>query len=161
MCRLKGKVLIIINWTTGHFNWIEWKSLLRGHERVGWDNDLEWRLSFVYLSTSTSGLIVYLGRQSQEGSNPNEVSQTVTQIINHPDYNSDTNDNDICLLKLSSPVTFTKYILPVCLAAPDSTFHDGTDSWVTGWGNVRFQGGSERVPFFFFFLTLGIIQTFL
>lgn len=106
---------------------------------------------FVYLRASTSGLIVSLGRQTQEGSNPNEVSRQVTQIINHPDYNSATNDNDICLLKLSSPVTFTKYILPVCLAAPDSTLHSGIDSWVTGWGNIGSGGGSERVPFFFFY----------
>ncbi|TMS15689.1 Transmembrane protease serine 6 [Larimichthys crocea] len=86
--------------------------------------------------TSTANLIVYLGRQRQEGSNVNEMSRTVTQIINHPDYNSETSDNDISLLKLSSPVTFTNYILPVCLAASGSTFNAGTDSWVTGWGNI-------------------------
>nr|XP_046270610.1 transmembrane protease serine 9 [Scatophagus argus] len=87
-------------------------------------------------STSTSGLIVYLGRQSQQGLNPNEVSRTVAQIIRHPNYNSNTNDNDIALLRLSSTVTFTNFILPVCLAAPGSTFFSGTDSWVTGWGNI-------------------------
>merc|ERR1739838_121790 len=38
------------------------------------------------------------------------------------------------LLKLSSPVTFTDYISPICLAAMNSTFYDGTMSWVTGWG---------------------------
>ncbi|KAK9534511.1 hypothetical protein VZT92_006952 [Zoarces viviparus] len=88
---------------------------------------------------TTSNLVVYLGRQNQQSSNPNEVQRTVTQIINHPGYNSETNNNDISLLKLSSPVTFTKYILPVCLAAPGSSFHSGTDSWVTGWGSIRYK----------------------
>ncbi|XP_060945855.1 transmembrane protease serine 9-like [Limanda limanda] len=89
-----------------------------------------------FTSSSTTNLVMYLGRQRQEGPNPNEVSSTVSTIINHPDYNSRPHDNDISLLKLSSPVTFTNYILPVCLAAPDSVFHSGTGSWVTGWGNI-------------------------
>uniref|UniRef100_A0A3Q3JST1 Peptidase S1 domain-containing protein n=1 Tax=Monopterus albus TaxID=43700 RepID=A0A3Q3JST1_MONAL len=89
-----------------------------------------------YLNFDTSNLVVYLGRQSQEESNPNEVNRTVTRIISHPNYNSITKDNDICLLKLSSPVNFTDYILPVCLAASGSTFYNGTDTWVTGWGTI-------------------------
>ncbi|XP_071321338.1 polyserase-2 [Trachinotus anak] len=87
-------------------------------------------------STSTRSPTVILGRQSQQGSNPNEVSRTVTQTIIHPNYNPSTNDNDIALLRLSSTVAFSNFILPVCLAASDSVFFNGTDTWVTGWGNI-------------------------
>ncbi|XP_076153712.1 trypsin II-P29-like isoform X2 [Alosa pseudoharengus] len=87
-------------------------------------------------STSTSGLVIYLGRQTQEGSNGNEVSRTVTQIIKHPNYDDTTNDNDITLLRLSSSVTFTNYIRPVCLAAASSIFRSGTNTWITGWGAI-------------------------
>ena len=93
-------------------------------------------------STSPSGWQVSLGRQSLQGSNPNEVSRTVARIILHPSYDSITSDNDIALLRLSSPVTFTDYIRPVCLAASDSVFNNGTDSWVTGWGAVQ-EGGES------------------
>uniref|UniRef100_A0AAZ1XDP1 Peptidase S1 domain-containing protein n=1 Tax=Oreochromis aureus TaxID=47969 RepID=A0AAZ1XDP1_OREAU len=95
----------------------------------------QWVLTAAHcFQTSTvNGLTVNLGRQSLEGSNPNAVSRTVTKIINHPNYNSVTNNNDICLLQLSSPVNFTSYISPVCLAASDSTFYSGVNSWVTGW----------------------------
>ncbi|XP_070779961.1 polyserase-2-like isoform X2 [Enoplosus armatus] len=98
----------------------------------------EWVMTAAHCvpSANTNNLVVYLGRQSQQGSNPNEVSRTLTQIINHPNYDSTTSNNDISLLKLSSPVDFTTFILPVCLAAPGSTFNSGTDSWVTGWGNI-------------------------
>ncbi|RXN23623.1 transmembrane protease serine 11B [Labeo rohita] len=78
---------------------------------------------------------VVLGRQTQEGINPNQVFRYVRLIIKHPSYNF-TNDNDIALLKLRSPVTFTDYIRPVCLAAYNSVFNSGTDSWITGWGNI-------------------------
>ncbi|XP_063050126.1 serine protease 27-like [Engraulis encrasicolus] len=86
---------------------------------------------------TTSGLTVYLGRQNQKGPNPNEVSRTVSEIIRHSDYNSATVDNDIALLHLSSPVNFTDYIQPVCLAATDSTYRAGTNIWITGWGRIK------------------------
>ncbi|XP_073713211.1 polyserase-2-like [Misgurnus anguillicaudatus] len=98
----------------------------------------EWVLTAAHCfsSTSTASLTVYLGLQTQSGSNPNSTSRTVSDIIKHPNYNSNTHDNDITLLHLSSPVNFTDYIKPVCLAAEGSTFYSGTSSWVTGWGNI-------------------------
>ncbi|KAM7366499.1 hypothetical protein PAMP_015936 [Pampus punctatissimus] len=79
---------------------------------------------------------VYLGRHSQFDSNNDEVSRKLEQIEVHPDYNSLTYQNDICLLKLAAPVDFTLNIQPVCLASATSTFHTGTSSWVTGWGTT-------------------------
>ncbi|XP_053194966.1 serine protease 27-like [Scomber japonicus] len=106
----------------------------------------EWVLTAAHCfdSTSTKRLVVVLGLQSLQGSNPNNVSLTVSQIINHPDYNSNTFDNDISLLKLSSPVTFSDFIVPVCLAASDSTFYHGVNTWVTGWGDI---GSKTTRPF--------------
>ena len=95
-----------------------------------------------YFSTSTSGLQVSLGCQNLQGTNPNEESRSVARIILHPNYDSDSSNNDIALLRLSSPVEFTDYIRPVCLAASDSVFNKGTDSWVTGWGSVK-EGGES------------------
>ncbi|XP_036944127.1 mast cell tryptase-like [Acanthopagrus latus] len=88
-------------------------------------------------STLTFDLTVYLGRENQQFLNLNEQSRTVIRIINHPNYNVRPNDNDICLLQLSSPVEFTNYIRPVCLASAGSVFNAGTTSWVTGWGAIR------------------------
>ncbi|XP_061689330.1 serine protease 33-like [Syngnathoides biaculeatus] len=83
-----------------------------------------------------SNLLVYLGRQTQLGTNNNEQVRSVVELIRHEDYNTATNDNDIALLRLSSPVEFTTFIRPVCLASPDSDVPPGSESWVTGWGNI-------------------------
>ncbi|XP_024128743.1 transmembrane protease serine 9 isoform X2 [Oryzias melastigma] len=82
---------------------------------------------------SASGVNVVLGLQSLQGSNPNRVSRTITTVILHPSWNLFSLDNDIALLQLSSPVNFTDYISPVCLASTGSTFYSGINTWVTGW----------------------------
>ncbi|KAJ8399975.1 hypothetical protein AAFF_G00407050 [Aldrovandia affinis] len=103
----------------------------------------EWVMSAAhcFFSTNVAPWTIYLGRQSQQGSNPHEVSIGVIQIIIHPDYDSFSSDSDIALLRLASPVNFTDYIRPICLAASNSSFHKGTDSWITGWGDIN-----EGVP---------------
>ncbi|KAM9456739.1 polyserase-2-like isoform 1-T1 [Clarias gariepinus] len=80
---------------------------------------------------------VKLGLYTLAGSNPNSVSRSLTAVFKHPNYNSQTSDNDLALLQLSSTVSFSNYITPVCLAATGSTFNNGTLTWVTGWGNIR------------------------
>lgn len=117
----------------------------------------QFKLFSLFPSTSTSGLVVYLGRETQQSLNPNEQSRTVSQVINHPSYNSQTHDNDIALLQLSSTVEFTDYIKPVCLAASGSTFDAGTTCWVTGWGDIR-SGGKNWSCFLIliYFMTVWI-----
>lgn len=84
-----------------------------------------------------------MGRQHQQGSNPNEVSKSVAEIVLHPNYTVYTSDNDVALLRLSSPVEFTDYIRPVCLAANGSEVSSGTETWVTGWGDI--EDGGEKL----------------
>ncbi|XP_039460475.1 prostasin-like [Oreochromis aureus] len=82
-----------------------------------------------------SSIEVYLGRHSKSGSNPNEVNRSVVNFTCHPEFNSSTHENDICLLKLSAPVNFTDYIQPICLASENSTFDNETSSWVISFGD--------------------------
>uniref|UniRef100_A0A672G7Z3 Zgc:100868 n=1 Tax=Salarias fasciatus TaxID=181472 RepID=A0A672G7Z3_SALFA len=102
-------------------------------------NDV-WVLSAAHCfeGTTASQVRVAVGRQRQFGSNPNQVIRNVDQIINHPEYNTDTSDNDIALLRLESAVPVNEIsIVPICLAAPDSSIHTGVSTFVTGWGTLQ------------------------
>ncbi|KAF3837346.1 hypothetical protein F7725_004810 [Dissostichus mawsoni] len=85
-------------------------------------------------------MAVVLGLESMSGPNLNKVSKAIDKIILHPLYNFIDDDNDMALLKLSSPVNFTDYIQPVCLASANSTFYTGVSSWVVGFGATSSGG---------------------
>ncbi|KAI7803509.1 trypsin II-P29-like [Triplophysa rosa] len=123
--------------TSGSWPWqVSVTTTSAGHFCGGGLISKNWVLSAAHCfkSTITSSIILYFGRQSNTGSNPNQVSSRVRLVIKHPSYDESTENNDIALLELSSPVEFTNYIWPICLAATGSTFGAGTKSWITGWG---------------------------
>jgi len=66
----------------------------------------------------------------------------VSEIFNHPKYNTETVDYDFSLLRLSEPVDFAMYphIRPICLPADPSEDYDGFLATVAGWGATS-QGG--------------------
>uniref|UniRef100_A0A3Q2Z7R7 Peptidase S1 domain-containing protein n=1 Tax=Hippocampus comes TaxID=109280 RepID=A0A3Q2Z7R7_HIPCM len=104
-----------------------------------------WVLSTAHCFFRRLSVTAFMGRQSQLGLNPNEVSRLVVQTIIHPAYNPLTKDNDVALLRLSHPVPFNNFIRPICLAASGSTFFTRTESWVTGWGTIG-QGVPRPPP---------------
>ncbi|XP_051770113.1 testisin [Ctenopharyngodon idella] len=97
------------------------------------------------VSTNVNLWTLYLGRETQSTSvaNANEIRVGIQSIIVHPKYNDTLLNNDISLMKLSQPVTFTQYIRPVCLASKESVFHNATTCWATGWGNI---GKNQALP---------------
>eukprot|EP00058_Branchiostoma_floridae_P016000 XP_002601488.1 hypothetical protein BRAFLDRAFT_241809 [Branchiostoma floridae] len=82
--------------------------------------------------------IVRLGRHTTNRVEQTESSYMVEEIVLHPDFNGDTYESDIALLKLSGPeVTFTEHILPICLPEvldARRLLRSGQMGTVTGWG---------------------------
>lgn len=104
-------------------------------------NDM-WVLSAAHcfpsnIASNQANLIIYLGRETQELPNLNEVSRRVSRLITHHSYNRVTGDNDIALVRLSGAVSFTNFIRPVCLAGTGSDFEATVITWVTGWGTMN------------------------
>ncbi|KAM9320390.1 transmembrane protease serine 2 [Gastrophryne carolinensis] len=67
---------------------------------------------------------------------------TVEKVISHPNYKTDTKDNDIALMKLRSSITFTATtIKPVCLPNAGMPWSATQSCWISGWGRTS-QGGT-------------------
>uniref|UniRef100_A0A8I3N526 Serine protease 48 n=2 Tax=Canis lupus familiaris TaxID=9615 RepID=A0A8I3N526_CANLF len=60
------------------------------------------------------------------------VNHRVFKIITHPQIQHTS--ADIALLKLVSRVTFTSFILPICLPSITKQLKIPASCWVTGWG---------------------------
>ncbi|XP_067284118.1 serine protease 27-like [Pseudorasbora parva] len=139
---LNTKIVGGANAAAGAWPWQVSIHYARGHLCGGSLINKDWVLSAAHCfeDLSASDIGMYFGRQRQLGSNPYEMYKTAKRLITHPDFDSCSFSNDIALVQLSSSVTFSKYIKPVCLAAAGSVFRAGTESWVTGWGALKDQG---------------------
>ncbi|KAM4632441.1 transmembrane protease serine 9-like [Discoglossus pictus] len=98
-----------------------------------------------FFSISPESYTVRLGAYQLSLPSSHEVTSSVQNITIHYQYTGPGSLGDIALLKLSSPVTYTDYILPVCVPSPSMTFPDGMNCWVTGWGNIN-SGVSLTYP---------------
>ncbi|XP_055360607.1 transmembrane protease serine 9-like [Betta splendens] len=98
----------------------------------------QWVLTAAHciITSTLSDWTLYFGIVTQSGPNPNQVTRTVSQTIVNSNYNNPLFNNDIALMKLSSPITFNGYIRPICLASSSSQFHSSTPCWATGWGRL-------------------------
>ncbi|XP_075037371.1 serine protease 27-like [Mixophyes fleayi] len=69
--------------------------------------------------------------------NPRMVSRNVKRVIIHPTFIDEGGIGDIALIELDKPLTFTTFILPICLPSQSVKLPAGTMCWVTGWGNTQ------------------------
>ncbi|KAM4628334.1 ST14 transmembrane serine protease matriptase a [Polymixia lowei] len=83
---------------------------------------------------------VFLGLHIQRQNDKNVMKRNLKRIISHPNYSDATFDNDIALMELDTPVSYSDYIRPICLPAAQHLFSTGSSVWITGWGATR-EGG--------------------
>merc|ERR1712214_277154 len=71
-----------------------------------------------------------------------EDRREVSKIRSHPRYVQEKADYDVSILFLSSSLTFSSTIAPVCLPASIQSLYTGQVATVTGWG-LTSSGGSQ------------------
>ncbi|XP_029466648.1 transmembrane protease serine 9 [Rhinatrema bivittatum] len=81
--------------------------------------------------------VAYMGTVTLSGTDSSTVRTNVKEIIKHPSYNVDTADYDVALLQLESPLTFNKYLRPICLPSASHTFPVGKKCIISGWGYLK------------------------
>ncbi|KAF6735444.1 Chymotrypsin-C [Oryzias melastigma] len=80
---------------------------------------------------------VYIGKHDLTANNEaGSIAISPERIIVHENWDSYNIRNDIALIKLSTPVTFSNTITPACLPNSGEILDDGAPCYVTGWGRL-------------------------
>ncbi|XP_028266460.1 chymotrypsin-like elastase family member 2A [Parambassis ranga] len=104
-----------------------------------------WVLSAAHCINNRYNYRVELGRHNLKTSEEGSVVRSSATIITHKDYNTLRSRHDIALIKLSSPVTLSDTIMPVCLPDQGVILPHGTPCYVTGWGRLSTSGPSGDI----------------
>ncbi|KAI9558608.1 hypothetical protein GHT06_015396 [Daphnia sinensis] len=92
--------------------------------------------------TAVSTFTVWVNTLALSGSTAGAVKSGVTKFVIHPNYVPSTNDNDIALMKLASPITNVKLAtLPTSSACAPISTYAGASAVIAGWGTTS-SGGS-------------------
>uniref|UniRef100_A0A8C9FRQ2 Peptidase S1 domain-containing protein n=1 Tax=Pavo cristatus TaxID=9049 RepID=A0A8C9FRQ2_PAVCR len=93
----------------------------------------------MWVSVLTAALLYNLWKHSRH-----VAKRSITHISVHPEFNSETFENDIALFKLHSAVHYSDYIQPICLppAHPQLYTDNETRCFISGWGRIAEKGFS-------------------
>ncbi|XP_033935445.1 coagulation factor VII isoform X2 [Pseudochaenichthys georgianus] len=98
--------------------------------------------------TEVQLLQVVAGEHNTAVSEGTEQLISVSQILMHEGYVKHTADNDIALLKLSSPVIFSAFAVPACLptrSLAERELWAVSEHTVSGWGRRAENGPTSTV----------------
>ncbi|XP_072342598.1 transmembrane protease serine 5-like isoform X2 [Scyliorhinus torazame] len=65
------------------------------------------------------------------------TSYAVEKIIYNRNYDSDSHDYDIALMKLKKPIEFSNTVRAVCLPEYNQQVTPGKQCWISGWGHAK------------------------
>ncbi|XP_047570545.1 serine protease 27 [Lutra lutra] len=105
-----------------------------------------WVLTAAHCFSNTSQTSLYrvlLGARQLVRPGPRAMYARVKRVESNPLYQGMASSADVALVELDAPVTFTNYILPVCVPDPSVVFETGLNCWVTGWGSPSEE---DRLP---------------
>ncbi|XP_024140745.1 serine protease 27 [Oryzias melastigma] len=88
-------------------------------------------------SYDVSNYIVYVGRYQIKNTNQHESVHSVSRVVIPSSYVESYKGQDVALVQLSTPITWSDYARPVCLPSSGTLFSAGMRCYVTGWGNTK------------------------
>jgi len=91
----------------------------------------------------STNLVVALGEHNIRQDIESHAVQgiPVERVIRREDYDENSVNNDIALLRLSREVQFNEAVIPACLPSRTDRDYSGSEAVVSGWGRTT-EGGS-------------------
>ncbi|XP_070187360.1 neurotrypsin-like isoform X2 [Littorina saxatilis] len=94
-----------------------------------------------------SRVLLKVGDHGQKVVDEGEQKFQVEELILHRNYDQDTHDYDIALLKVKSEdgqgIKFNDYVQPACLPAEETAYVTGTRCHISGWGETGTDDNSN------------------
>lgn len=84
---------------------------------------------------SPGSLTVRVGEHNTRLREGTEQDIRVSRVFAHPRFSFRTMMSDVALLKLSRPISFNRYVQPVCM--PTAPARVGDSCYITGWGRIN------------------------
>ncbi|XP_037684859.1 serine protease 46-like [Choloepus didactylus] len=99
----------------------------------------QWVLTAAHCLQSSRNSSEYSVKVGIQRLSENDTQLLLTHIVIHEKFN-DLISQDIAILKLRNPITWSRQVKPICL--PDAKFKlsAGTMCWVIGWQQPKSQG---------------------
>ncbi|XP_077558596.1 trypsin-1-like [Haemaphysalis longicornis] len=100
------------------------------------------------LLTFSSNFAVTVGEQDITKKDDTDEVVYVKKITKHPQWNSETLENDYALLELRTPLDFEgrhKHLMPVCLPEPNQGFEE-QNCTISGWGLTKDRSQGGKIP---------------
>uniref|UniRef100_A0A8C4SAB5 Serine protease 27-like n=1 Tax=Erpetoichthys calabaricus TaxID=27687 RepID=A0A8C4SAB5_ERPCA len=79
---------------------------------------------------------IYLGIHQLVMPSAHTEVRSLKEIIIYPGFFDAKFGKDVSVVQLSQPVTYSRFIQPVCLHNKSSKFIFQNNCWVTGWGSI-------------------------
>eukprot|EP00057_Strongylocentrotus_purpuratus_P026767 XP_011681241.1 PREDICTED: ovochymase-2-like [Strongylocentrotus purpuratus] len=95
----------------------------------------QWVLTAAHCVDNYVDRVVFGNAHLTDGSD-NEVVVEMADIYVHPEYHPYWLINDIALIRLAEPVTFSDYVRPACLSESSDELKDYRRCLVAGWGTT-------------------------
>ncbi|NXF36779.1 CTRL protease, partial [Nyctibius bracteatus] len=96
-----------------------------------------WVVTAAHCEFNTYSHVVVLGQYDRSSKAESVQVKTVSKAVTNPSWNPTTLNNDITLLKLSSPAQLGPRVSPICLPPANLALSTNLRCVTTGWGRTN------------------------
>ncbi|XP_070617738.1 chymotrypsin-like protease CTRL-1 [Erythrolamprus reginae] len=104
-----------------------------------------WVVTAAHCNVVKGSDLAVFGLQNRFDNAPPVQERSIIKVITHLKWNSYEINNDISLVKLSSPVELNDYVSPVCLASPAESLSPDLKCVTTGWGRDKLSSYESAI----------------